>query len=101
MEFLIMNANGSIEKLECEELTPQITQRVLGGFFETFWIDDNQGILALANEDGIQLGLPINPFFVFRHVLGNVIIAKKDGVELVGLTPDEVELAIKMIPMVH
>lgn len=66
-------------------------RNVVGGYLEAVHI--GQGFLLLCNEDGIALGLDRNAL----GILGNAIICKSEGEDIVGLDAEEIEFVTSML----
>lgn len=67
----------------------QQSRQEVGGHFETFDPQLGNGFTAQINEDGSRLNFPANG--VFKEVAGNVLIGRRHGAEMWGLTPDQRE----------
>jgi hypothetical protein len=85
----ILRANGTRDPLDTRTagLTLDAMHAIVGGFVEFVWIGgtDTAREVLIVNEDGLRLGLPVNPAATFlyrgipaRHegvIVGDVILA--------------------------
>ena len=66
----IYKTNGTTEEVEINTLEDM--QKAVGGLIEPFYRENMvEGFDYYANEEGLLIGLPVNPWF--DEIVGNVI----------------------------
>lgn len=68
-------------------------QALVGGFIEPVHLPEfeEQGILLLANEEGLLKGLPVNGNLLPYFFVGSMVALSVDGEEFTGLDEVQVE----------
>lgn len=66
----IYKTDGTTQEVEINTLEDM--QKAVGGYIEIFFRDNmEQGFDYYANEEGLLIGLPVNPFFT--EIVGDVL----------------------------
>lgn len=82
---LLVPANGEPRRIEVDN-TLEALQKVVGGYIETCTICTDT--VAIINEEGRLLGLPINEHL--RFFVGDALIVGVDGDEFASLTDQQI-----------
>ena len=83
---LLVPANGELRRIEVDN-TLEALQKVVGGYIETCTICTDA--VAIINEEGRLLGLPINEHL--RFFVGDALIVGADGGdEFLSLTEKQI-----------
>lgn len=66
-------------------------QEIVGGYIEHVWLPEliEQGIILVANEEGLLKGLPVNENLLPFFYVGQVFFVGRGDEDLVSLTPDQ------------
>jgi len=89
MKYLVLYTDGTIKTLQREtRLTLAEMQDLVGGFMELVRVTPKSFITYIVNEEGLLLNLPLNPHV--PGLVGNIIVAKSENMELNGLSDAEV-----------
>lgn len=100
-QIIKIKPNGTVEKIDCEDITLDYLQSAVDGYIETLRIKDapDRRLIMIIDEEGKPKNKPVNElageiaYIRFDdYIVGDVIIVKEQDDDFVPLTDDEAEL---------
>src|SRR4051794_27201241 len=97
--YLVLTTDGNVRVMETKGyMTLETMKEIVGGYIEIVNFGNADDIIIVANEEGLLLDLPPNPFFL--GIVGNIILAKSEPPEIAGLTGEDLNIICAALQLI-